>query len=190
MIELSRYIGGGEAALANERETAASTNDDFSELVRRQSRLVFRVAFSVLRNTQDSEDVTQETFLKLYRSGGWTKIKDERAFLARIAWRTAVDRRSGPQTEANEAAELPSASETPEQIASTSDWIALVHKLIDALPEELRQPLVLASLEDLNSHQIAQILGVPDGTVRTRLQRARQILKAKLAARMGGSYGR
>ncbi len=188
MIELSRHIGG-EAALVDEREVAASTNDDFAALVRRQSRFVYRVAYSVLRNTQDAEDVTQETFLKLLRGGSWQNIQDERAFLARMAWRIAIDRRPSVQMGVNEA-ELPAACETPEQMASTSAWIATVHKLIDALPQELRQPLVLASLEELNSHQIAQILGVPDGTVRTRLQRARQILKTKLAARMGGSYGK
>lgn len=53
--------------------------------------------------------------------------------------------------------------------------------MIDALPEDLRLPLVLSAFEELNSREIGSILGVPEGTVRTRLQRARQILRQKLA---------
>ena len=59
---------------------------------------------------------------------------------------------------------------------------ALIHSMIDALPEVLRVPLVLSSYEELNSRQIGRILGIPEGTVRTRLQRARQLLHQKLAA--------
>ena len=58
----------------------------------RQARFVFRVAYSVLRNAHDAEDVVQETFLKLYRGRKWEGMVDERAFLARTAWRMAVDR--------------------------------------------------------------------------------------------------
>jgi RNA polymerase sigma-70 factor (ECF subfamily) len=53
--------------------------------------------------------------------------------------------------------------------------------MIDGLPEELRLPLVLSASDELNSREIAAILGVPEGTVRTRLQRARQLLRQKLA---------
>jgi len=53
--------------------------------------------------------------------------------------------------------------------------------MIDALPEELRLPLVLSTAEELNSREIGAILRIPEGTVRTRLQRARQILRRKLA---------
>jgi RNA polymerase sigma-70 factor (ECF subfamily) len=57
-----------------------------------------------------------------------------------------------------------------------------VHRLIDALPEELRQPLALSTVEELTSPEVARILGIPEGTVRTRLMRAREILKQKLIA--------
>jgi RNA polymerase sigma-70 factor (ECF subfamily) len=52
--------------------------------------------------------------------------------------------------------------------------------MIDALPEELRLPLVLSSFEELNSRVIGEILGIAEGTVRTRLQRARQVLRQRL----------
>ena len=58
---------------------------------------------------------------------------------------------------------------------------AVIHAMIDALPEELRYPLVLSANDQLNSREIALILGIPEGTVRTRLQRARQVLRERLA---------
>ena len=54
--------------------------------------------------------------------------------------------------------------------------------MIDALPQELRVPLVLSAFDELNSREIAGILGIPEGTVRTRQQRARQVLRQKLAS--------
>jgi RNA polymerase sigma-70 factor (ECF subfamily) len=153
----------------------------FAELVARQSRFVFQVAWAVLRNRQDADDVAQETFLKLYRSGAWERMEDERAFLARTAWRLAVDRRHRPG-ETAPAVETRSGEADPEQAAIAADWNAAVERLIDALPEELRQPLVLSAIEELSSREIAMSMGISEGTVRTRIMRARQILRQKLAA--------
>ena len=68
-------------------------------------------------------------------------------------------------------------------------WSAAIHRLIDALPEELRQPLALSAAEDLTSQEIGEIMGIPNGTVRSRLSRARQLLKQKLGALMAGTHG-
>ena len=68
----------------------------------------------------------------------------------------------------------------PEDAAVASDLHAMVRRMIDALPEELRQPLALSSVEEMNSREIAAVMGIPEGTVRTRLVRARQMLKLKL----------
>jgi RNA polymerase sigma-70 factor (ECF subfamily) len=181
MIEFSSQVGFEEANLAQSTE-AAAPDAEFTALVQRQSRFVYKVAYSILRNIQDAEDVTQESFLKLYRSGAWRNIQDERAFLARVAWRLAVNRISGREKPVAGQLDLESQAGTPEQLALSADWSATIHKLIDALPEELRQPLALSSVDDLNSSQIARILGIPEGTVRSRLKRAREILKTKLSA--------
>jgi RNA polymerase sigma-70 factor (ECF subfamily) len=61
--------------------------------------------------------------------------------------------------------------------------------LIDALPEQLRQPLVLSTIDELTSVEVAEVLGIAEGTVRTRLMRARQILRQKLEALGGGRHG-
>ncbi|HTZ90464.1 MAG TPA: sigma-70 family RNA polymerase sigma factor [Alloacidobacterium sp.] len=157
---------------------------EFTAFVKRQSRFVFRVAYSVLRHAHDAEDVVQEVFLKLYRNGAWRSMRDEQAFLARTTWRIAVDRlphRSGvPERYAESDVELPSAAPNPEQSAVAADWHGRVHRLIDGLPEELRQPLALSTIEELSSAEIAVILGIPEGTVRTRVLRARQLLREKV----------
>jgi RNA polymerase sigma-70 factor (ECF subfamily) len=163
---------------------------EFAELVERQSRFVFRVAYAVLLNRADAEDAVQETFLKLYRNRGWRNVENERAFLARVAWRVAVDRRPRQpeavsiEGDAARAAvnELPSADTDPEQTLLLTDQHARIHATIDALPEELRVPLVLSASDELNSREIGGVLGIPEGTVRTRLQRARELLRRKLDA--------
>ena len=168
-------------SLAEEEEATAS-NDIFAALVQRQSRFVFRVAYSVLRNSHDAEDIVQETFLKIYRARRWDGLNNEKAFLARTAWRSSVDRlRRRKDTEVTDA---PSREDDPEQAVISAEWSEAVHRLIDALPEELRLPLALSSIDELNSREIAEVMGIPDGTVRTRLMRARQTLKQKLAAWM------
>ncbi len=180
------------ADLRSRQEDEAPENEAFALLVHRQSRFVFQVAYAMLRNSHDAEDVVQETFLSLYRSGAWRQMKDERAFLARAAWRQAVDRlRARPkhnQDDANILLELPSRDHDPEQTMLNADNQATVHRLIDALPEELRQPLALSTVQELNSREIAAVLDIPEGTVRTRLMRARQILKQKLSAQIEVRY--
>jgi RNA polymerase sigma-70 factor, ECF subfamily len=182
MIEATQHIAFQEPGLAR-REEAAAREARFAALVERRSRFVYRVAYAVVRNPHDAEDVVQETFLKLYRSGAWEGMRDEKAFLARTAWRIAVDRRPktgsqplSPDLQSND-------SQSPEDAVVSADWSAAIHRLVDALPEELRQPLALAAVEELNSREIAQVMGIAEGTVRTRILRARQILKQKLGSR-------
>jgi RNA polymerase sigma-70 factor, ECF subfamily len=162
-------------------EMPTTSEARFEALVVRQSRFVFGVAYAILRNPDDSEDVVQETFLKLYRNRGWDRIENERAFLARAAWRIAVDRRaSRARKDVVSHGECEVA--TPETSAMASQRSSAVHRLIDALPEELRVPLALSTVDEMTSAEIAGVLGIPEGTVRTRLMRARQVLKQKLQA--------
>jgi len=164
-----------------EEEEATSRDARFTSLVERQARFVFRVAYSVLRNVQDADDVVQEIFLKLYKGRGWEGMVDERAYLARAAWRMAVDRLPKVQVEEVNEIDAVAKGRNPEQEAIATDWSTTVHRLIDALPDELRLPLALSTVEEMNSREIGEVLGIPEGTVRTRLMRARQSLKQKLA---------
>src|SRR5947209_141239 len=177
MTERQQLIALRDPTLEQD-EDGATWQDSFAALVERQSGFVFRVAYSILRNHHDSDDVVQETFLKLYRARKWESIDNERAFLARTAWRIAVDRLPKARMDVQRS-DLLSKDENPEQAVITADWNAAAHRLIDALPEELRQPIALSTVEELKSHEIATIMGIPEGTVRSRLSRARQILKQK-----------
>ena len=167
---------------------------EFTALVHRQSRFVFRVAYAVLLNSHDAEDAVQETFLKLYRNRGWQHVENERAYLARVAWREAVDLRprrtqaAASSPEPLELDETPSLQPGPEQALLSANHQSTIHAMIDALPEELRVPLALSAFDELHSPEIGTILGIPEGTVRTRLQRARQILRQKLVSLQESRY--
>jgi RNA polymerase sigma-70 factor (ECF subfamily) len=157
-------------------------------MVERHSRFVFRVAYSLLRNAHDAEDAVQEMFLNLYRKQAWHDVRDERAFLARVTWRTAMDklRRRRPASESGidpiDPEGLIASSPDPEQSAIEASSSFAIHALIDSLPEELRQPLALSSIEEMNSREVAVVMNIPEGTVRTRLLRARQMLRQKITA--------
>jgi len=157
--------------------------DEFTNLelaVRQQARFVFKVAYGVLRNSHDAEDVVQEVFLRVHRKGT-EGVQDLPAWLATIAFRLALDRTRKPQALDIEEFELPTHEPNAEHIAIRRQQIDRLHRLIAALPENLRYPLVLSALEELNSRQISGILGIPESSVRGRIFRARQILKEKLA---------
>ncbi|HWZ11785.1 MAG TPA: RNA polymerase sigma factor [Acidobacteriaceae bacterium] len=173
----------GEISVAAEREAR------FTALIHRNSRLVYRVAYALLRNKQDSEDVVQETFMKLFRSRAWESMTDERAFLARTTYRLALDRLPKRNFDSLEF-DVASASPGPEQSAVSMNMESTVHRMIDALPEELRQVLVLSAIDELNSRQIAATLAMSEGTVRTRLMRARQLLREKLQRTTRGRHAK
>jgi RNA polymerase sigma-70 factor (ECF subfamily) len=190
-MEMTQEFGYRESVRTLE-ELRAESDLAFGALVQRQERFAFRVAYALLRNSADAEDAAQEAFLKIYRKRAWVGVDDERGFLARVVWRTARDRQRQPKPaeSGTEPDALATPQASPEAEAILAGQMQRIHRLIDGLPAKLREPLVLASLEELNSRQIAAALGIPEGTVRTRIQRARQELKRKLAAGEGARHGK
>ena len=156
----------------------------FEEMVARQARFLFQVAFGLLRNRQDAEDAVQEAFLKLFRGEAWLRMENEKGFLARTVWRVALDHLPKAVERMADVAEMQltatgEAGASPEQNVVDEDERALLRRLIDGLPEELRQPLVLSSVEEMTSREVAEALGIPEGTVRTRVMRARTELRRR-----------
>ena len=151
----------------------------FAMLAQRQSHFMFKVAIGLLRDPHDAEDAVQEALLKLYRTRGWLHMDDEKAFLARTVWRVALDLAASRRGVADENASINLAcgSPSPEQLADQGDRRALVRELIECLSEELRQPLILCAIEEMTSREVAVILGLTEGAVRTRVMRARAELK-------------
>jgi RNA polymerase sigma-70 factor, ECF subfamily len=159
-------------------------------LVREHSRLVYRIAYAVLRRHQDAEDATQETFLRVLRySAKLDSVEDPKTWLARIAWRVAVDRsrKSGKMQEValedpeRPLAEVASLATPADEIAQGMRMENVLEKLIAALPPKLRQPLILSTIEEISPREVAAALGINEAAVRSRIFRARQILKEKLA---------
>ena len=190
-----RRVVAGEAILSGATTVEHSKDVLLESLVHQHSRLVYRIAYAVLRSHHDAEDATQETFLRVLRySAKMARVDDPKPWLARIAWRVAVDR-SKQRGRAREVTiddperplgETPSA-ETPADDLLQGDRIgSVLESLIAALPEKLRQPLILAAVEEMSPREIAATLGINEAAVRSRVFRARQILKEKLAARIGG----
>ena len=179
--EWAQYERKGRAAL-KDREMAAE--EHFAALVERNARRMFRVAYSLLRNSHDAEDAVQEAFLKLHRSGGWRRIEDEKAFLARTVWRVALDRlpRGGEGDRDVAEAEIAWSGKSPEECAASGDERKLLRQMIDRLPEELRRPLVLSAIEEMTSGEVAAVMGIPEGTVRTRVMRAKAELRKRFEA--------
>ena len=167
---------------------------EFAGLVERQWRFAYRVAWGVLRNGHDAEDAAQEAFLKIWRAQAWRGLREEKAYVARVVWGVAIRARSPGARKREEAAErdgieeVAAAGLSPEALVAAGDWEAAVHRLIDSLPEELR--VVLALSAEMNSREIAEAMGIAEGTVRTRLMRARGMLREKIAAMEERRYAR
>ena len=174
---------------------AQAGGDTLETAVRQHARLVYRIAYSVLRNHHDAEDATQETFLKVLRYGSKLEgIEDQRNWLARIAWRVAVDRRKtswmviedvGPE----EIEQLTSSVTGPDEVLQGSETGKVLEKVMASLPEKLRDPMLLSTVEEMTPADISAVLGISEAAVRSRLFRGRQMIKEKLKSLLGSSHG-
>jgi RNA polymerase sigma-70 factor (ECF subfamily) len=192
MDGVAQRLNGLEAVAhdaAGERKAA------FAAVVDRHAALMYRVAFSLLKNPQDAEDAVQETLLKLYRGEAWREMEDEKAFLARSVWRVGLNRLGTQGAKAMRHAadvgemEIASAELTPEENFAGSAERELMRELIEDLPEGFRQALVLSAIEGLRSQEVAEVLGINEGTVRTRVLRAKAELRRMFLGRTAKAKG-
>ena len=165
-----------------EADTAAMRRE-FEERLAECGPLAYRVAYGVLRNAADAEDAAQESLLRAY--GRFDRLRDPQAFrgwLVRIAFRIALDRaRSSKRREQREtlwARPLP--APTTEDLAASSEFQAHFDRALDTLPDKLRLVLLLCAMEGHTLEEVASMLGVPLGTVKSRLFLARKKLAEKL----------
>jgi RNA polymerase sigma-70 factor (ECF subfamily) len=185
----------GETVLksAMAMEAAAPTVET---LVAGHSVMVFRIAYSILRNHHDAEDAAQECFLRVWKhKDRLHKVNNPKTWLARIAWTTALDKRrtsrvmvslSDEQAGAELMQSISDLAPAADQQLAGAQMQQMLERLIAGLPEELRLPLELSTVQELNSAEIAEVMKIPEGSVRTRLFRARKQLKEKLAVLLEG----
>ena len=189
-----------EAVIANLSLTGAGDvagEDALESAVREHARLVYRIAYSVLRNHHDAEDATQEAFVRVLRYRRKLEgVRDRKTWLARIAWRVAVERRRKvPEIPLEEVEAEAAVAQLRSQLVSADESVlgremaGMLASLISALPAQLRDVVTLSAVQELGVAEIAEVLGTSESAVRSKMFRARQILKEKLEARLEGKYG-
>ncbi|MGI8422697.1 MAG: RNA polymerase sigma factor [Chloroflexota bacterium] len=157
----------------------AGLEREFEERLRESARLAFRVAFGVVRQRQDAEDVAQEAFAKAYRSFAQLRDRERfRAWLVRMTWRLAIDRLRMDQRRSlrEEAALTLAPPPTSEEAALSEERAAALWRAIDTLPERLRIVIVLSAIEGHDVREVARLLALPEGTIKSRLFTARKKL--------------
>jgi RNA polymerase sigma-70 factor (ECF subfamily) len=165
----------------------------FETLVRRHERRVYRVALAVLGNAEDAEDAMQDAFIKAYRH--LDQFRGESRFttwLTRIAVNEAIQKRqarkqSVPLDEVPHAERpIPQRFEpwggNPESHYSKQEIRGLVESAIQALPSSYRETLILRDIEGLSAAEAANVLGIKVGALKSRLLRARLMIRERLSA--------
>jgi len=156
---------------------------EFEERLRDCSTLAVRIAYSVLRHRQDAEDVAQEAFARAYRSFAQLRDRDRfRAWLVRMTWRLAIDRRRSDTRRLARETAVPAdaASRTAEDEAIATERATRLWTAIDELPDKLRVTIVLSAIEGYDIREVARLLDLPEGTVKSRLFQARRSLAESL----------
>lgn len=156
-------------------------------LVDEYSAALYRVAYSVMRNSAEAEDAVQEAFLRVLKHRDkLSEIRDLRVWLVRITWNVVLDkkRRSKTRPENDDIADyarvLPSSERRADDEIISSQEHARILGLIDRLPAKERQALLLSAIDELTTAQIAAVLKTTESSVRSRIFRARRELSALL----------
>jgi RNA polymerase sigma-70 factor (ECF subfamily) len=166
---------------------------EFEQLLVESSSLAFRVAYGVLRQREDAEDVAQEALIRAHRGFRSLRQRDSfRSWLVRLTWRLALDRQKSDRRRLNRDTEhtrcQPDAEHPDPAVANERS--AHLWQAIDALPEKLRITIVLSGIEGHDIREIASLLGLPEGTVKSRLFHAREKVKESLKWMMPSSSER
>jgi RNA polymerase sigma-70 factor (ECF subfamily) len=178
-----RMLQGSRECMANliarteteEREAA------FGARVGENQRRVFQIAYGILGNPADAQDVAQDVFMRAYQKFPSLRETEKfRAWVNRIAFRLALNRQRGMRRRLTRDTAW-HASGTGETVdgAKNAEENVLVERLrdeIEGLPEKLRRVLQLSIVEEMDAADVGLVLGIPAGTVRSRLHTARKLL--------------
>ena len=165
----------------------------FDLLVKKYQYKVAGIAQRFAANPADAQDIVQESFIKAYRA--MESFRGESAFytwLYRITVNTAknfVVKNAGrgisvdvdtPDIEAYDGSERLHQGDNPENILESSDVKRVIKEALQSLPDDLRQAITLREIDDMSYDEIADVMGCPVGTVKSRISRAREIINRKL----------
>lgn len=178
------------------RDGRTAAQREFETLYRRSSRRAYNLAYRMLGNAAEAEDVTQDAFVRAWRHfGQYDPARPFEGWLFRIVTNLVVDLKrrqkrvmvyslDAPLGKDSEGAaltlDLPDPSANPEQMLLQDTFSEPLQNALDALPKDYRAAVLLADVEELTYDEIADILRCPIGTVRSRIHRARQLLRKAL----------
>ena len=172
--ELARRIAGHDEAA-------------FECVMRRNNAALYRVARAILKNEADAEDVLQEAYLAAYRHMGEFRAEAKLStWLTRIVVNQALARRRSRDRAAtvvpfSEPEELDDEDSSPEQSTTRAEFRRLLERKIEALPLAFRTVYVLRDIDELSGAETAECLSITEATVRSRLFRARGLLRESLS---------
>jgi RNA polymerase sigma-70 factor, ECF subfamily len=192
----------GEATFV--AELRAGSQDAFADLLTVYQHPVFNLIWHIVENQADASDVLQDVFVKVFKGiKGFNGDSSLRTWIYRIAVHEASNHRRGwirlhrrettsiDDTEspsAAVAAETPSSERRPDQVFEQAEREVVVTQALASLAAPYRAVVVLREIEGLPYDEIAQVLGLAEGTVKSRLMRGRELLRRKLAAYVGKEH--
>jgi RNA polymerase sigma-70 factor (ECF subfamily) len=185
-------VGGREAALV--QRCAARDEDACAELVSEHQRMVYQLSLNLLGDHNEALDLSQEVFLRVFRTiGSFRGQSALRTWIYRIVVNQARNRQrwwrrrhKGQQVSLDEHlrdhGELPEQNDTgsPDRAFNRKELADRIHAALDALPFDQRTALVLREIDGLSYEEIGFSLGIAVGTVKSRLARAREAVRARL----------
>jgi len=163
------------------RAEAQDSGAGFGERIAENQRRVFQIAYSVLGNAADAEDAAQEAFLRAYQKFASLREAEKfRAWVNRIVFRLALNRRRGYRRRmVRDTAWQTTETRTIVDGAKEAEQRVMLDRLrreIEQLPEKLRSVLQLSLVDEMDAADVSEVLGIPAGTVRSRLHTARKLL--------------
>jgi len=163
----------------------------FEESILPHMDAAYNLARWLARSDFDAQDIVQEAYLRAFRFFAGFRGNDGRPWLLRIVRNTFYswlekNRRGEATIPADETEDIGSEDAIPEKLLIREADSKLLHQAIEELPIEFREVLVMRELEGMSYKEIADVAGLPIGTVMSRLARARRMLRQRLAEHPGG----
>ncbi len=194
-VLLQNFAGVGDADLVT--RAIAGREDGFEELVRRYQRPIVAYVYRMVGDYDTALDLTQEVFIKIY--GSLARYRPEYKFstwIYRIAHNAAIDHlrrqtagrteeleRTSDETGATYERPLKSSALTPEEASERAERRKEIEDVVQTLPSVYRELIVLRHAHDFSYDEIADVTGLPLGTVKNRIFRAREVMRAELIRR-------
>jgi RNA polymerase sigma-70 factor, ECF subfamily len=173
-------------------------NSAWEQIVARFRRKVFHIAYKFTGRHDDAEDLTQEIFLKVFRSlEKFNQDADFSTWLSSVARNYCIDHYRANKREREVVVEdlvafdlAPASSGNPHRALEDRDRRSFLRRGLDLLPDKLREAVILRDLQGLSYQEMAERLRLPEGTVKSRINRGREelsrlLLKAQQASRSG-----